>query len=488
MSWLDDAPSASQEEEAGKYSVSRRSSSGSDVVLTFTNFTGKLTVTSSGALINVFDSSSSDVHGTAPSPIEIAPARPSAPPLKRARKSDDAHAAPATRLSLTPSSAEASSAPAASSAAATLRIVTAVPSATAATAATTAPRARWAHSTTLIAPNRIMVYGGESEHPHGTLCDVHILDATACAKGGVARWEHPNCDGAPRAWHTATHVKSSVIVFGGQFVGLATGEPEYVADIQVFDPEINLWYPPRINGVGPSARSGHTATLLDGELVVFGGCRGRKWCGDLWALDTTRWRWRRPHVAGQPPSPRSYCSATAIANGCVFFGGNDRDNTFNDIVVLRISPSADGEGQWTWERPLAVGIPPGVRTGHSANALAASSLVVFGGWDPNVPPDDDCTSLLEDDAVIVYRDAFRLDTEAWAWSPVKVLPSTTELSKGIVGHRAAVLPGGGVHAAAAAGAAGVGAGAGAEASTIFCFGGQFLSSARSDEACFFELS
>jgi hypothetical protein len=526
--WLDDSQPSSQSEE-GTYSVAR-SSTGGDVTLNFSHFTGTLKVTSSGALINVFDANGSAVAAKrmAAAVESPAPARPSDPPLKRSRKSkaDKASEAPALRLSLTPSPPSSGSA---QDGATTMTIAAAVEG--------SPPPARWAHSTTLIAPDKIMVYGGESEAPHMTLCDVHILNVRGGAEGG-ARWEHPaSCDGAPRAWHTATFVPAvnAVIVFGGQFVSATGGEVECVADIQVFDPELLIWYPPKINGVSPSARSGHTASLLGAEVVVFGGCRGRKWCGDLWALNTATWRWRRPNVSGRAPSPRSYCSANAVESGCVFFGGNDRDNTLNDVILLDTAVP----GQWRWERPCVVGVPPGVRTGHSTSALASDALIVFGGWDPNPGRAED-EDQPDDDSVVVYRNAFRLDTEQWTWAPIEIqpsgcvgarwrgllsvrlivvagpelrvradssplpqrassslaslslhlslslslsLPSSAELAKGIVGHRAAVVPTRSDGAEAAAAAAQPG-----PAASIFCFGGQFLSSERSAEACFFDVA
>ena len=40
-----------------------------------------------------------------------------------------------------------------------------------------------------------------------------------------------------------------------------------------------------INGPGPSARRGHTLTLVGSKLFVFGGRAGSEYVNDIWALD-----------------------------------------------------------------------------------------------------------------------------------------------------------------------------------------------------------
>jgi hypothetical protein len=59
--------------------------------------------------------------------------------------------------------------------------------------------------------------------------------------------------------------------------------------VQVLDTDIFLWYPPHVTGPGPSARSGHTASLLGDDLVIFGGSGGRVWKNTVHVLDTVRW-------------------------------------------------------------------------------------------------------------------------------------------------------------------------------------------------------
>lgn len=41
-----------------------------------------------------------------------------------------------------------------------------------------------------------------------------------------------------------------------------------------------------IYGKGPGPRAGHSATLLDRRLIIFGGSHGTKYLGDMYLLDT----------------------------------------------------------------------------------------------------------------------------------------------------------------------------------------------------------
>lgn len=41
-----------------------------------------------------------------------------------------------------------------------------------------------------------------------------------------------------------------------------------------------------IMGDGPGPRAGHSATMLDRRLVIFGGSHGSKYLGDMYVLDT----------------------------------------------------------------------------------------------------------------------------------------------------------------------------------------------------------
>lgn len=63
-----------------------------------------------------------------------------------------------------------------------------------------------------------------------------------------------------------------LFVFGGCNVDKDTGVPNYNSNVHVLDTETMIWARPRINGLTPTGRYGHSATTLDnGQIVIFGG-------------------------------------------------------------------------------------------------------------------------------------------------------------------------------------------------------------------------
>ena len=62
---------------------------------------------------------------------------------------------------------------------------------------------------------------------------------------------------------------------------------------------------------------------------------------------------------------------------------------------------------WTWINPICSGELPPPRTGHCATLLEdKSTILMYGGWDPNAYDDD------VDD--VIMDDAYLLDTSTWS--------------------------------------------------------------------------
>lgn len=281
---------------------------------------------------------------------------------------------------------------------------------------TNAPK-RWGHTLTKLDNNRILVYGGQTidkENVPVTLQDVQVFDGVSNS------WYTPfNCEGKPRTWHSSTFMpeRHLLISLFGESINPKTKKVKTENTVMVLDTEIMLWYPPSVTGEVTS-RSGHTATLLGTDLVVFGGVKGRKFLNSISVLDTTAWSWEGTVKAtGVAPQPRSYHSAVAISDTkLVVFGGNNADKSFNTIHVLE----KNGK-KFHWSHPNASGTLPSPRTGHSM-VLRNGMIVVFGGWDPSTDDSEDC----------IFNDAFILDTKSWTWK-------RSISSKGLVGHRMETL-------------------------------------------------
>ena len=288
------------------------------------------------------------------------------------------------------------------------------------------PSERWGHTVTPINNGRFLVYGGQTCNPKTkipqTLDDLYLYNTDK------KTWFKPfSGDGLPRQWHTSTYLpdRQLLIAFGGESMNPKSGKVRTHSNVTVLDTELMVWYPPTVSGEVPSGRSGHSAAMVDQDLVVMGGVKGCKWLNTVSVLNTQNWVWRQPKIQGSAPKPRSYHSATTVGSRVVVFGGNDADESFATVHVLEKMPEGD---TWQWTHPMVTGYPPKPRTGHSATLLPdGKNICIYGGWDPN---DDDA----KDDEGLIWNDAFLLNTETWQW---KQLPKS--FSKR-VGHEAILMP------------------------------------------------
>ncbi|CEG41761.1 Kelch repeat-containing proteins [Plasmopara halstedii] len=298
------------------------------------------------------------------------------------------------------------------------------------------PLERWGHTATKISDERVVVYGGTDDDER-TLGDLHIFDMK------THRWTTPiNCETIARTWHDAVFLSSKnlVLVFGGERSATAEGEFDILSDIMVLDTECFLWYPPAIQGSPPSARSGHTCTVIGNEVVVFGGSRGRNRQSSVHILDTDNWNWKAVKVDGKPPSARTYHSAVVIGEDRIlYFGGNDSSKSFNSVHVLQKVDVKPSGSSWTWVHPCVTGVPPQERTGHSATLLNNGEILIFGGWDPQR---DDANA-----STNVFDDAFLLNTITWEWQPTTFNndKNADTLMRGRVGHGAVLDCNGRLH-------------------------------------------
>lgn len=100
---------------------------------------------------------------------------------------------------------------------------------------------------------------------------------------------------------------------------------------------------------------GHTATLVEKRVYMFGGSKGEEWLTDLHILDTVKWNWYAPIQHGTPPKPRVYHQAVTLdASRIVYFGGNGENQAFNDLFVLTVTAVKRSETQTekiTWSSP-----------------------------------------------------------------------------------------------------------------------------------------
>eukprot|EP00913_Durusdinium_trenchii_P020214 g18993.t1 len=171
------------------------------------------------------------------------------------------------------------------------------------------------------------------------------------------------------------------------------------------------WARPQVEGEGPCARGGHTATfgapglrvdrrnelcgwsqrvdrscLLVGptdpqkpsaRIVIFGGHydggsgAGFVYLNDTHILDIDENTWTVPRCRGTAPEPRYGHAAALVGGRVVYFGGKGKTSCFRDLHALDTST-------YTWFQGPSSGGAPSARHGHTAN-LHGTRLYVFGG-------------------------------------------------------------------------------------------------------------
>lgn len=227
------------------------------------------------------------------------------------------------------------------------------------------PIDRYAHAAAAVG-DALYIFGGYGGGRW--MNDVAVLNTktwtwTLAACGGSGR-------PAERAGHTATALGNRIILFGGN-----DGRHPF-DDVWTFYTTTQMWQRTKTAGTPPPARSGHSAVMASELLYVFGGNAG--WMhhtfNDVHVLDTTSATWYRPSYTGTPPTARTGHSASLVGRWMFVFGGApgaDAARYMHDLHVLDTATMA-------WSRPCDTGQVPVPRAGHAAEAVGGA-IVVFGG-------------------------------------------------------------------------------------------------------------
>eukprot|EP01112_Ceratiomyxa_fruticulosa_P007534 TRINITY_DN195_c1_g1_i1.p1 TRINITY_DN195_c1_g1~~TRINITY_DN195_c1_g1_i1.p1 ORF type:complete len:897 (+),score=204.07 TRINITY_DN195_c1_g1_i1:314-3004(+) len=240
----------------------------------------------------------------------------------------------------------------------------------------TVPAPRGGHSTCVVG-KKLFVFGGSAYSSKGSSSggtkespltivksDLHVLDLPTLT------WSVPTVQGIPpsaRYAHTATLISTKIFVFGG-FNGRT-----YLEDLVVLDVLTMTWYAPPVKGTPPSPRYAHTATQVGQKLFVFGGCGENRCFSELYVLDTATMTWFQPNATGTVPPARAYHTTTLIGRKLFVFGGRAGNKYYNDLYIL----SLDG---MIWTKGITTGPVPGELAYHASVAME-SRLYIFGGMD-----------------------------------------------------------------------------------------------------------
>lgn len=176
-----------------------------------------------------------------------------------------------------------------------------------------------------------------------------------------------------RGGHTATLVGSKIYVFGGHELRGAGKGFLYHNGVHVFDTKEQKWGPfHRLRGTPAAPRYGHSACLLGSRIIIFGGKGGPNiYFQDLHALDVETCTWYKGPSRGGDPAPRFWHTSAISDNQMYVFGGARDTVLLGDLHALDLKTM-----EWKELRPR--GKAPCPRFGHAA-VLADKYMIIHGG-------------------------------------------------------------------------------------------------------------
>ncbi|XP_057471427.1 protein GLUTELIN PRECURSOR ACCUMULATION 3 isoform X2 [Actinidia eriantha] len=188
-----------------------------------------------------------------------------------------------------------------------------------------------------IGNRKIVMYGGWDGKKW--LSDVYVLDTI------TLEWIELSVSGTlppPRCGHTATMVEKRLLVYGGRGGGgPIMGDLWALKGLIEEENETPGWTQLKLPGQAPSSRCGHTVTSGGHYLLMFGGHGTGGWLSrydiyynDCVVLDRVSVQWKRLPTSNEPPPARAYHSITYIGSRYLLFGGFDGKTTFGDLWWL----------------------------------------------------------------------------------------------------------------------------------------------------------
>ena len=181
----------------------------------------------------------------------------------------------------------------------------------------TVPQPRSGHTAVNIGKSKIVVFGG--------LVDKQFISDLCVYDFENKLWFQPECSGngsdgqvgpSSRAFHIAVAIDCHMFVFGGRSGSKRLG------DFWVLDTDIWQWSELTCFGDLPSPRDfAATSAIGNWKIVMHGGWDGKKWLSDVYVLDTISLEWMELPVSGSLPPPRCGHTATMVEKRMLVYGG-----------------------------------------------------------------------------------------------------------------------------------------------------------------------
>ncbi|URE28108.1 Kelch motif [Musa troglodytarum] len=204
----------------------------------------------------------------------------------------------------------------------------------------------------------------------------------------------------------------------------------FTINFYIYLPDIWQWSELTSYGDLPSLREFAAASAIGNrKIVMYGGWDGKKWLSDVYILDTISLEWMELSITGSVPQPRCGHSATMVEKRLLIFGGRGGGGPImSDLWALKglidevlctqlLLFGGHGTGGWLsrydiyhndciildrvsvqWKRLATSNDPPAARAYHSMTSIG-SRYLLFGGFDGKTTFGDLWWLVPEDDPI-----------------------------------------------------------------------------------------
>eukprot|EP00697_Spironema_sp_BW2_P011756 gnl/Spiro4/27597_TR13730_c0_g1_i3.p1 gnl/Spiro4/27597_TR13730_c0_g1~~gnl/Spiro4/27597_TR13730_c0_g1_i3.p1 ORF type:complete len:799 (-),score=233.97 gnl/Spiro4/27597_TR13730_c0_g1_i3:111-2507(-) len=203
--------------------------------------------------------------------------------------------------------------------------------------------ARAGHSATLVGANKIFVIGGYS--------DEEFFEALIVLNTELRVWTQPSLKGVgltPRKGHSANLVGTLIYIYGGY-----TRNARTLSDLFILDTVSMVLFRPStsaqdssVTPLQPPAVTGHSMVSINSTLYLFGGCQygdGKSMCNNkLFLLELDSLEWSLAPCQGMVPSPRAGHTATLVGSRMYIISGCMMESDcYANVFYIDLDPCRD---------------------------------------------------------------------------------------------------------------------------------------------------